>query len=130
MVYPYSSREIPRFTCATAPGIIRGKEREWMPRGFRTSWLLCSLSIMAGCVQGPNYVKPAVAVPSSYRFAGQQPAPIPPRIEGAWWKRFGDKHLDALVDQSLANNRDLMIATARVDEFAAILAGTRSQAYP
>ncbi len=32
--------------------------------------------------------------------------------------------------EALANNRDLRIATARVDEFAAILAGTQSQAYP
>ena len=32
--------------------------------------------------------------------------------------------------EALENNRDLRIATARVDEFAAILAGTRSQAFP
>ena len=38
--------------------------------------------------------------------------------------------MDALVHEALANNRDLRIATARVDEFAAILAGTRSQALP
>jgi multidrug efflux system outer membrane protein len=48
----------------------------------------------------------------------------------SWWNGFDDKHLDELVHEALANNRDLRIATARVDEFAAILAGTRSQAFP
>jgi hypothetical protein len=37
--------------------------------------------------------------------------------------------LASRLPSSLANNRDLRIATARVDEFAAILAGTRSQAF-
>ena len=41
---------------------------------------------------------------------------------------MGDPQLDALIDEALANNRDLKVATARVDEFAAILAGTRAQA--
>jgi multidrug efflux system outer membrane protein len=50
--------------------------------------------------------------------------------EGAWWRGYGDRHLDRLVAEALANNRNLRIATARVDEFAAILAGTRSQGLP
>jgi len=43
---------------------------------------------------------------------------------------MGDGQLDALVQEALVNNRDLRIASARVDEFAAIYAGTRSQAFP
>jgi multidrug efflux system outer membrane protein len=35
-----------------------------------------------------------------------------------------------MIRECLANNRDLRIATARVDEFAAVLAGTRSQGLP
>jgi multidrug efflux system outer membrane protein len=89
---------------------------------------LCCLLLVNACVQGPDYVKPQVAIPSSYRLssasaAEQVPAP-------SWWNEFGDKHLDELVREALASNRDLMIAAARVDEFAAILAGTKSQAFP
>lgn len=47
-----------------------------------------------------------------------------------WWQAFGDESLDGLVRECIANNRDLRIATARVDEFTAILAGTRSQGFP
>lgn len=90
----------------------------------------CCMSLIAGCVQGPDYVKPAVDVPGQYRFAG---APVPidqAAASQAWWTGFNDPTLDALVQEALANNRDLRIASARVDEFQAILAGTRSQGLP
>jgi multidrug efflux system outer membrane protein len=101
-----------------------------MQGGLRTGWLLCSLSLIGGCVQGPNYVKPTVAVPNAYRFGGNPASIIAPTAEAEWWSGFRDPYLDALVQEALANNRNLMIATARVDEFAAILSGTRSQAFP
>ena len=59
--------------------------------------------------------------------------PVAPDTEvtrQSWWTGYGDRHLDALVQEALENNRDLRIATARVDEFGAILAGTKSQAMP
>ena len=83
--------------------------------------------LLGGCVQGPDYVKPSVDVPSAYRSAT---IAGPSEIQDHWWTGYGDPHLDALVTEALANNHDLRIATARVDEFAAVLAGTRSQAYP
>src|SRR5678815_1139262 len=87
------------------------------------------VSLLGGCVQGPDYVKPSVEVPPSYRFA-TQPDAVAQSPETAWWTGFGDRDLDNLVLEALANNRDLMIASGRVDEFAAILPGTRSQAFP
>jgi multidrug efflux system outer membrane protein len=69
-----------------------------------------------------------VDVPASYRFA-PQPAEKQP-VEIGWWRAFGDPDLDELIDEALAKNRNLTIAAARVDESAAVLAGTRSQAFP
>ena len=92
-----------------------------------TAAIVCCVWLSGGCVQGPDYVKPVVQVPPAYRFAdqslgmGQQPT---------WWSAYGDVHLNSLVQEALANNADLRIATARIDEFAAILAGTKSQASP
>ena len=100
--------------------------------GFRRAVALLATAsmLLAGCVQGPNYQKPTVEVPASYRFGDA--AYLLPAWDGSqpWWGGFGDPVLDGLVREALANNRDLRIATARVDEFAAVLAGTRSQAYP
>ncbi|HEU4958565.1 MAG TPA: hypothetical protein VFT40_13175, partial [Sphingomicrobium sp.] len=89
-----------------------------------------ALCLTAGCVQGPNYQKPTVEVPSNYRFSDQAFLVRAPVDDQQWWTSFGDPVLDGLIRECLANNRDLRIATARVDEFAAILAGTRSQGLP
>src|SRR4030095_12025666 len=85
----------------------------------------CCLGLASGCVQGSDYARPAVEVPGAYRSAGPQATAA--LTHDRWWVDYGDRHLDALVDEALANNRDLRIATARVDEFSAILAGTKSQ---
>jgi multidrug efflux system outer membrane protein len=88
----------------------------------------CCLCLASACVQGPDYERPAVEVPSAYRFG--DPSGDPAFAEHAWWGGFKDPILDGLVAEALANNRDLRIATYRVDEFAAVLAGTRSQGFP
>jgi len=96
-------------------------------------WLmsgLCGASLLAACVQGPDYTKPQVAVPPAYRYAEHAVAPDAATMRQAWWSGFGDPALNALVAEALMNNRDLRIAAARVDEFEAILAGTKSQGRP
>jgi multidrug efflux system outer membrane protein len=90
---------------------------------------LC-LSGAAACTQGPDYQQPVVQIPPAYRFQDSG-VPSPASSDApAWWTAFGDPVLDGMVRESIANNRDLSIATARVDEFDAILRGTRSQAFP
>ena len=92
-----------------------------------SAFLLC-ISLLAGCVQGPDYVRPEVEVPAAYRSSGFIANHPSSATHDRWWTGYGDRHLDALVNEGIENNRDLRIATARVDEFAAILAGTKSQA--
>jgi len=88
------------------------------------------LSVLTGCVQGADYVKPGIDVPAAYRSSDAAATLSTAAVEDHWWIGYGDRQLDALVEEALTNNRDLRIATARVDEFAAILAGTKSQALP
>jgi len=89
-----------------------------------------ALCLTAGCVQGPNYERPTVEVPASYRYTDQAYMLPASTDSHAWWNGLSDPVLDGLIRETLANNRDLRIATARVDEFTAILAGTRSQGLP
>jgi outer membrane protein, multidrug efflux system len=90
--------------------------------------LLGSLAAIGGCVQGPDYERPVVAVPDDFRF--QDATASFEADQGVWWQAFGDPTLDALVSEALASNRDLRIASARVDEAAAIVGATRSQGLP
>lgn len=93
----------------------------------RAATLVC-LGVSAACTVGPDYERPIVSIPDAYRFDDSTllaAAPSP-----TWWNAFNDEILNGLVRESVTNNRDLRIATARVDEFEAILRGTRSQAFP
>jgi multidrug efflux system outer membrane protein len=98
-------------------------KRSWRQWTAVVSCTMC----LSGCVQGPDYVKPVVEIPPGYRSAQGTPD-IASQAE--WWNAYHDRHLDSLVQEALANNRNLRIAAARVDEYEAILAGTRSQASP
>ena len=40
-------------------------------------------------------------------------------VERDWWRAFGDPALDALVQQAQANNGDLKVARARLQEYQA-----------
>ena len=89
--------------------------------------ILASMSI-AGCtIIGPIYKRPEVAKPEAYRF---QVAEARDLANVAWWKQFNDPVLDGLIDEALANNRDLRVAAARVEEFIGRVTTTRSQALP
>ncbi|PZF78942.1 RND transporter [Aestuariivirga litoralis] len=82
---------------------------------------------LAGCTVGPDYIKPDVASPETFRYqikTGKSYA-----NEG-WWQLFSDPVLHRLVNQSLAQNWDITIATARVNEAAGILVTRGAPLYP
>ena len=86
--------------------------------------------LASGCMLGPDYARPTVETPGTYRFDDTKPSQATLATVSEWWRGFGDADLDALVQESLAANHDLRIATARVDEFAARVGATRAQGLP
>ncbi len=88
--------------------------------------------LIAGCTVGPDYQRPQVELPQAWRSGEALPASEKPEelANLAWWKQLEDPVLDALVTEALANNRDLKIAAARIDEAAGLLGSTRAQLFP
>ncbi len=82
---------------------------------------------LSGCMVGPDYEKPEVDTPAAWRFQVVNAADT---VNTAWWKQFDDPVLDALVDDALDNNKDVRIAAARVEEFAARVNIARSGLFP
>jgi multidrug efflux system outer membrane protein len=86
---------------------------------------------LAGCTVGPNYKRPQIAAPESFRA----PEPLP-QSQGAsladlkWFEVFRDPQLDDLIKVALVQNYDLRDAVARVDQARANLGITRSNQYP
>ncbi len=100
-----------------------------MNRRIAIPILLAALD--AGCLVGPNYNRPSVAVPATYRA----PEPLPPGQAASladlkWFEVFKDDQLQGLIRTALVKNYDLRDAVLRVEEARANLGITRSNQYP
>lgn len=91
----------------------------------KTSLLVCLA--LGGCMLGPDYQRPAVEVPAAYRYADQEAQDV---INTAWWEQFQDPVLNELIRTALADNKDVKIAAARVEEFLGRYGETRSRMFP
>jgi len=95
---------------------------------MRTSYLsLVALLALNGCLLGPNYERPAVDAPPAFRFAESDAKDL---VNTAWWEQFQDPALNALIATALADNKDVKIAAARVEQFLGQFVTTRSQLFP
>jgi len=88
--------------------------------------------LLAGCMVGPNYARPAATVPSNYKenpdFAIAQPSAA--MAKGAWWEIYGDTQLNSLEDQVAISNLTLEAAQARFEQARAAVRISRSGLYP
>jgi multidrug efflux system outer membrane protein len=82
---------------------------------------------LSGCMLGPNYSRPAVQAPPTFRFADADAKDL---ANTAWWEQFNDPVLNDLIRIALAENKDVKIAAARIEEFMGRFATTRSQLFP
>jgi multidrug efflux system outer membrane protein len=104
-----------------------------------------------GCTVGPNYKRPSVDVPGTYRGSTSEEttaaAPSPSNETQAanatpgqqpssslgdekWWNVFQDPQLQKLIRTALKNNYDVRIAATRVLRAQAQLGITRADQYP
>jgi len=90
--------------------------------------ILCAIAVLlAGCMVGPDYRRPAVDTPQSFRYE-EKDARDTANID--WWKQFEDPVLDALIAEALANNKSLKTAAATIEQAAGVLMQTRAPLFP
>jgi NodT family efflux transporter outer membrane factor (OMF) lipoprotein len=95
--------------------------------------LLCAAGcIAAGCMVGPDYSRPEVALPPSYRGPDSAPRVSSPESFGdlKWWSVFPDPDLQALIRTALAQNYDLRIAVSRILQAQSQVTVARSREFP
>jgi outer membrane protein, multidrug efflux system len=86
----------------------------------------------AGCTVGPNYKRPIVSVPDTYRGAALESTATEAVSIGdqAWWEVFQDEQLRDLIRTALRANLDLRIAATRILQAQAQLGITRADQFP
>src|SRR5436309_14335038 len=85
-------------------------------------------ALLGGCAIGPDYKRPSVAQPPTFR--GQATAEAVSFADAPWWEVFQDPSLKAIIQEALRNNYDVSIAVARVQEARANLSIARSDLFP
>ncbi|BCL75222.1 adeC/adeK/oprM family multidrug efflux complex outer membrane factor [Jeongeupia sp. HS-3] len=83
-------------------------------------------SLLGGCAMEPDYQRPVLEMPKQVGTASQ-PATLP-AIK--WQDYFTDPALTPLIRDALANNRDLRVAMARVEEARALYGIQRADTLP
>src|SRR5438094_2436220 len=97
---------------------------------FTVSGLLAAC-LLTGCAVGPDYHRPTVQTPSTFRAPTPQPTPEAASLADLkWWEVFKDEKLQELIRTSLVENYDLRDAVARVEAARANLGITRSEQFP
>ncbi|MEZ5650727.1 MAG: efflux transporter outer membrane subunit [Burkholderiaceae bacterium] len=99
---------------------------------------LCVLVlVLSACTAtGPDYRRPDLPVPATFRHAIDAPPgwkfaePALPGTESAWWRGYQDHTLEALVAAAEPANQSLQVAAARVARARALLGSAGAAAGP
>jgi multidrug efflux system outer membrane protein len=95
--------------------------------------MLAGWAFVVGCAVGPNYHRPAVQTPATFRDLSDN-SPVNAQVSSyadlPWWQVFQDPQLQDLIRTALKQNYDLQIATERIKAARAEVVVTRSSLFP
>lgn len=83
--------------------------------------------LLVSCALGPDYTRPTIPTPESFRMAGKQGESI---ANMPWWELLRDDELHTLIRIALEENKDLQRAVASVEEYQARLFIARTDFAP
>jgi multidrug efflux system outer membrane protein len=87
--------------------------------------------LLTACTVGPNYHRPVVEAPETFRAPSPLPAGEAESLaDMKWFAVFKDESLQTLIRRALETNWDLRTAVANVEAERAVLGITRSNQYP
>jgi len=89
--------------------------------------IVLPLLAVAGCATGPDYQRPDLPVPATWRTG--EPA-TNTLTDLGWAQLYRDPVLTNLIQVALTNNKDLQVAAARVDEALAAYRIQRAALFP
>ena len=98
------------------------------PRRHGLVLACAAVAMLSGCTTlGPDYKRPDVPLPQAWRSEQANAKDV---VNTAWWQAFGDPALDELIAGAIDANKDLMLATLRVEQFDARLQISRADGRP
>lgn len=91
---------------------------------------VAALAALSGCTVGPNYQRPAITAPASFRGAQTTTPEAASLADTKWFDLFQDSALTGLVNTAIEQNHDLRIAANRVLESREQITIARASEFP
>ena len=94
--------------------------------------ILLSLVVMEACKVGPKFKSPDPGIDSTavYRYDSLQLAMTDSVLNVKWWELFQDPVLDSLIRLGLRENKDILIASARIEQAREQVGITKADYWP
>jgi NodT family efflux transporter outer membrane factor (OMF) lipoprotein len=99
-------------------------------RRFNVIYLVPVLFAFAGCMVGPNFQRPKVAVSPNWLETGDGRISTESATYRNWWNAFNDPALDRLIEHAYRDNLSLRSAGVRVLQARAQLGIALGEFYP
>ena len=89
-------------------------------------------ALLQSCVLGPDYQRPASQIPAAFKESADWKIAEPKEelTRGTWWKIFGDRDLDVLIEQLNISNQSLKVSEARYRQAQALTQSARASYLP
>ncbi|NVN92244.1 MAG: efflux transporter outer membrane subunit, partial [Desulfuromonadales bacterium] len=93
---------------------------------------IISLTLLAACSVGPDYVKPTATTPKEYKELPPWKVAHPSDNldRGSWWRIYNDNRLNELEQQVAVSNQTLKSAEAQFRQARALVQASRSGYFP
>lgn len=92
---------------------------------------LSALFVLTGCSLAPDYQRPESPVPQQFSLSQNAMVPVTTGYQETGWRTFFvDQQVKVLIGEALRNNRDLRMATLKVQEARAQYQVTDADRYP
>jgi len=89
-----------------------------MTQTIKLALAFSTLSLLTGCqLLGPMFSRPTDTLPAQYPETNAAESSAESQLALAtWWTLFNDAQLNSLVEKALANNSNIQLAVARIEE--------------
>ena len=94
--------------------------------------ILGSVVWFQACMVGPNFNTSREEIDSTavYRYDSLHLVMTDSVLNLKWWELFQDPIIDTLINIGLVENKDILIASSRIEQARAILGATKADAGP
>jgi len=89
--------------------------------------LMAVTGFLSGCAVGPDYARIDVETPAVFLYNEKDAVKT---ANPRWWEQFQDPMLDGLIKEAIENNKNVLMATANIEQAAAVLMQVRSPLFP